>query len=167
MCFPFRQSLCLPAHAGSTPCLPMHGRPKKIRSKKKPKKNPKTIQFSDKIDKNILGPNFSTQSLPSLNFFQIERIRQLACLPSFCEPVLLFILNFQVVTTTITLVVVATNRFDKVLFIYSEISIRNKQGCVDGTFQHVKIVASSSRVAALEAFSIHTFSNSTVVKFWI
>ena len=43
------------------------------------------IQFSEKIDTNILGPNFFDPELTRPKLFQTERTWRLACLPCFCE----------------------------------------------------------------------------------
>ena len=49
------------------------------------------IQFGEKIDNNILSPNFFNPKLTQPNVFQTERSRRLACLPSFCELVYIYL----------------------------------------------------------------------------
>ena len=48
----------------------------------------KIIPFSEKIDNNILGPNFFDLKLTRPKHFKTERTRRLTCLSSFCELVL-------------------------------------------------------------------------------
>ena len=47
------------------------------------------IQFCEKIDKNIFGPNLFNPKFTRPKLFQTERTQRLACLPSFRELVLI------------------------------------------------------------------------------